>query len=147
MNKTIGLQLVGYGLLLAGLSYLTHYLAPSLARTTLITGLIGGAFCFVWGLMAMLGKRRKVFSMLTLIPVCYVLLGQAIMTWTGQHADLPGQWTTVLVITVLFALSLAMLMRIAYAGAFDGQTATPTTDRGAKTTTTGKPAVNANKRA
>jgi len=147
MNKTIGLQLVGYSLLLAGLSYLTHHLAPALARPTLITGLVGGALCLVWGLLAVLGKRGKAFSLLTLIPVCYILLGQAIMTWREYHANLPGQRTAVLVITVLFVLSLTMLMRIAYAGAFDGPTAPPPTAREANPTTTGKPATNASKRA
>ena len=42
MNKTMGLQLIVYGVLLAGLSYLVHRLAPTMARPTLITGLVGG---------------------------------------------------------------------------------------------------------
>jgi hypothetical protein len=43
MNKTIGLLLVIYSLLLAGLSYLVHHLAAGAARPTLIAGLVGGA--------------------------------------------------------------------------------------------------------
>jgi hypothetical protein len=50
MNKTLGLLLVVYSLLLAGLSYLVYHLAPGAAQPTLITGPAGGALCLVWGL-------------------------------------------------------------------------------------------------
>jgi rhodanese-related sulfurtransferase len=44
------------------------------------------------------------------------------MTWPGGSQKAPGQRTAAIVITVLFALSAAMLMRIAYAGAtLEGQ--------------------------
>ena len=55
MNKSIGIQLIVYSLLLSGLSYLTHHLAPSIARPTLIAGFVGGALCFIWGVRAVLG--------------------------------------------------------------------------------------------
>lgn len=123
MNKTIGLQLAVYSLLLVGLSFLTHQLAPTLARTTLITGMVGGVFCLVWALCAVFGKKGKALPILTLIPICYVFLGQAVMVWTGQ--DVVGRRSAAIVISVLFVLSIAMLMRIAYAGMSVGQPATP----------------------
>ena len=56
-----------------------------------------------------------------------------------------GRRTAAVVITVLLVLSIAMLMRIAYAGVvFDGQPASPTKDGGAKSQTTGKPAGQSN---
>jgi hypothetical protein len=145
MNKTIGLQLIVYSLLLAGLSYLVHHLAPALARPTLITGLAGGALCLVWGLWAVAGNRGKALPILTLIPVNFVLLSQVVTVWSGGGERIQGRGTAAAVITVLFALSIAMLMRIAYAGAvFDGRSASPTKDGGAKPQTTGKPAAQAN---
>lgn len=59
MNKTIGLQLAVFSLLLAGLSYVVYHLAPAVTRPTLIAGLVGGALCLVWAAMALAGKRGK----------------------------------------------------------------------------------------
>ena len=124
MNKTIGLQLIIFSLLLVGCSYLVHHFAPTLARPTLITGLVGGACCLVWGLRALGGSRGKTLSILTLIPISFALLAQTAMTWAGGSQEVPGRRLAAVVITALFALSMVMLMRIAYAGVvFDGQPA------------------------
>jgi hypothetical protein len=113
MNKTIGLLLVVYSLLLAGLSYLVHHLAPEVARPTLITGLVGGALCLVWGLRALAGSGGKALPILTLIPVNFALLTQTFMGWSGGSG---GLQTVAVVITLLLALSLGMLVRIAWSG-------------------------------
>ena len=127
MNRTIGLQLIVYSLLLVGFSYLVHHLAPALAHSTLITGLVGGVFCLVWGLRALGGSRGKALSILTLIPISFVMLAQTAMTWGGGSQEVPGRRAAAVVITILFALSMGMLMRIAYAGAlFDMQPANQT---------------------
>ena len=142
MNKTIGFQLVVYSLLLAGLSYLTHHLAPALARPTLIAGLVGGVLCLVWGLRALAGGRGQALPILTLIPVSFVMLSQTVITWGGGSQEVPGRQTAAVVITLLLVLSLGMLMRIAYAGLlFDVQPTSPTRDGVAKPQTTGKPAA------
>lgn len=116
MNKNIGLQLVVYSLLLAGLGYLTHRLAPALGQPTLITGLAGGALCLVWGLRAVAGSRGKALPLLTLIPVSFVLLSQMVTGWLGGGEALSGRRAAASVITIAFVMSMAMLMRIAYAG-------------------------------
>ncbi|MBI4325808.1 MAG: hypothetical protein HY674_11160 [Chloroflexi bacterium] len=145
MNKTIGLQLVVYSLLLAGLSVLTHHLAPALAQPTLIAGLAGAALCLVWGLRAVAGSRGKALPILTLIPVNFVLLSQTVLGWSGGSEGMQGRRTAAVVITFLFVLSIGMLMRIAYAGAvFDGQPASSTKEGRAKSQTTGKPAAQTN---
>jgi hypothetical protein len=128
-----------YGFLLAGLSYLTHYLAPALAKPTLITGLAGGALCLVWGVRAMQGSRGKAWAILTLIPVTFVMLSQAVLTWGGGTQQVPGRRMAAVVITVLCVFSVWMLMRIAYAGmVFDEQPGSPANAAGAKPQTTGK---------
>lgn len=133
MNKTVGLQLVSYSLLLAGLSFLTHHLSPGLARPTLIAGLVGGSLCLGWGLWVVAGGRGKALPILTLIPINFVMLSQAVMTWTARSQDVPGQRLAAATMTVLFALSMAMVARITHAGVtFDGPPASPGKDGGAK---------------
>lgn len=145
MNKNLGFQLVVYSLLLAGLSFLTHYLAPELARPTLIAGLAGGALCLIWGLRAVAGSRGKMLPGLTLMPIAFVMLSQTVITWAGGGQDVPGRRPAAAVITVLVVLSVGMLMRIAYAGCvMDVQAARRMGNGGDKSQTTGKPAAQAN---
>lgn len=145
MNKSIGFQLVVYSLLLAGLGYLTHHLAPSVARPTLVAGLAGGALCLLWGVRAIAGSRGKALPLLTLIPICFVMLSQTVMNWGGGQ-EVPGQRSALPVIAILLALSMGMLVRIAYAGVvLSGQPGSPAKDGGAKPPTSGKPEPNASK--
>ncbi len=116
MNKSIGLQLLIYSLLLAGFSYLAYHLAPALARTTLITGVVGGALCLLWAVRAMAGSRGKALSILTLVPITFIMVSQTVMAWGGGTQEGAGR-SVAAVITLLLILSIAMLMRIAYAGA------------------------------
>jgi hypothetical protein len=124
MNKSLGSELMIYAVLLAGLGGLVHYLAPAIARPTLVTGLIGGALCLVWGLRAIWRRRGKALVILTLIPVSYVLLSQTVLTWSGRgEADLESRIVPIL-ISIMFMISVAMLIMIAYAGAaVDGRPA------------------------
>lgn len=146
MNKNIGLQLVAYSLLLAGLSYLTHNLAP--APTTLSAGLIGGALCLVWGFRAMAGSPGKAPALLTLIPLNFVLLSQTVIGWGSANEGISGRLAAASATTLLLAITIGMLMRIAYAGVvFDGQPAQQMTDRDQKAQKTGNTASNAVKNA
>jgi hypothetical protein len=129
MNKTIGLQLVIYSLLLAGLSFLTYHLAPVLAQTTLITGLLGGTFCLIWGFRAMGGRGGKVLPIFTLVLVNFFLLSQTFMGWWGGGERVVEGRVAAILITFLFLLSMGTLMRIAYAGMpFDGLPGRPKHD-------------------
>ena len=145
MNKTVGIQLLICGLVLAGLSYLTHHLAPTLAQPTLIAGLAGGALCLIWGVRVVMGNRGKALPILTLAALSYVLLTQMIMVWTGGSSEVPGRRPAAAVITVMFVLCMALLMRVGYAGlVFGGQSASPTKDTAAKAQASGKTATQAN---
>lgn len=137
MNKTIGLLLVVYSLLLASLSYLVHHMALGGSRPTLITGLVGAALCLVWGFRAVAGSGGKALPLLTLIPVNFALLAQTFTSWSGGSGGLQAGRTVAAVTTLLLVLSLGMLLRIAWSGViFD----VPTKDAGAKGATTGKSA-------
>ena len=116
MNKALGVQLVLYSLLLAGFSYVAYRLAPGSAEATLTTSLIGGALCLFWGVWAICGSRRKIWSMLTLVPVAFLLLARTVIGWSGGTTAVPRHEGFATITTLLFLLSLAMLIRIAYAG-------------------------------
>jgi hypothetical protein len=118
MNKTLGLLLVGYSLLLASLSYLVYHLAAAAGRPTLITGLVGGTLCLLWGLRALAGNGGKALPLLTLIPVNFALLPQTFMGWSGESGGLQVGRMVAVVITLLLVLSMGMLVRIAWSGMF-----------------------------
>lgn len=139
MNKKIGVILIGYSLLLAGLSFVVHYSASASAWGTLAAGLAGGVLCLIWGLRAVAGSRGKALPILTLIPVSFVLLGQTFTSWSGgamgrQGAPLKGVLTTLLLV-----LSLGVLVRIAWSGVvFDLPSVNPAKDATGKAQPTGR---------
>jgi hypothetical protein len=133
MNKNIGFELIVYSAVLACLGYVAYHLAPTLARPTLIAGLAGGVLCLVWGLRTVGGSRGKALVILTLIPLSFVLLSQVVTAWLGGGEAAPGRRTAAVVVTVAFAASIGMLIRIAYAGAvFDGEQPGPPSGSRAK---------------
>jgi len=137
MNKTVGLLLIVYSLLLAGLSYFVYQLAPGLTRPTLIGGLAGGALCLVWGVRGIGGGRGKALPVLTLIPVSFVLLSQTFTGWWGGSGGLQAGRTAAAIITLLLVLSVAMLVRIAWSGVvFDVPASGRGKGAGAKSETT-----------
>jgi hypothetical protein len=131
MNKSLGFELVVFSVLLAGLSYLTHHLAPAIARPVLIAGMAGGALSLVWGLLALFGKCGKVLPVLTLLPVCYVMLWQTVVAWIGRTAAGPDNRFVPVTITVALALAVVMLLNIIHAGVTpDGKPLAPVKESG-----------------
>lgn len=116
MNKSLGVELLAYSVLLAGLSYLAHRLSPELARFILWGGLMGGALCLIWGGRAVRGCRGRALPILTLIPVSFLMLSQAVLLWGGGEIEVESRRRVALLSTLLCACSIGMLMRIAYAG-------------------------------
>jgi hypothetical protein len=126
MNKRIALELAFFSFLLIGLSVVTYNLAPEHTRPTLIAGVAGGALCLVWSARTFWGSYGKALPILTLIPVCYTLLGQVVMTWPHEGSTVPKQTSVSIAGISMFLLSIAMLTRIAYAGVFSAEHPTPT---------------------
>ena len=119
-----------YSLLLIGLSVLVQRLAPEAVRTGLMAGLIGGGCCLAWSIAALMGKRGKALAILTLVPVSFVLLSQAVMLWADEAHKAASYRTAALLMTLLFALSVGMLVRIAYAGLGTGPLGSRSLDAG-----------------
>ncbi len=59
MNSKMSAYVTVYGGLLVVLGLITHWIAPEIARTTLITGSASGALCVLWGIRGLLGHRCK----------------------------------------------------------------------------------------
>jgi hypothetical protein len=79
------------------------------------------------------GNRGKALPILTLVPVSFVLLSQAVMSWLERGEAAPGHRSAAAVITLLFVISIGMLMRVAYADSMpDGQPVGPTSDPGGR---------------
>lgn len=116
MNKPVAIQLLCYSLLLVGLGLLANHLAPDPTRPTLFAALAGGILCALWAVWALAGKLRKILPVLTLVPVSFVLLSQMVTIWAEEARKGQGQRRAAIVITFLFVVSIAMLMRVAYAG-------------------------------
>jgi hypothetical protein len=132
MKRTIGLQLAAYGLVLMGLSFLGYHLSPARSQPTLITGLVGGAVCLACGLRAAADKGGKAVTILTLAIVNFFMLSQAVLKWGSTSEGLPGHRIAAALVSLCFFLSLAMLMRVAYAGEFTSpQPANPTNGKNA----------------
>lgn len=87
MNKAIGLQLIGFGVVSIGLGCLVFFMARPLAMPTSIAGLAGGALCLVAGFRAVQGITRKALPLLTLIPLTIVLVAQTVLTWGGGSCE------------------------------------------------------------
>lgn len=109
-------MLLGYSAVLAGLSWVVFHFTPSSGKLTLIVGVAGAALCVWWGARAMAGKARKAQVLLTLAPVAFVLLSQAVTSWGGNAGADEGRRAAALVATLLLVLTVGVLMRVAYFG-------------------------------
>ncbi|HRT07452.1 MAG TPA: hypothetical protein P5233_03585 [Candidatus Paceibacterota bacterium] len=116
MNRGIGWMLLGYSAVLAALSWVVFHFTPSSGKLTLIVGVAGAVLCVLWGARAMVGKARKAGVLLTLAPVAFVLLSQAVTNWGGTVGAGEDRRAAAWVATLLLILTVGVLMRVAYFG-------------------------------
>jgi hypothetical protein len=116
MNSKIALCVTTHGVALIVLALLIHRVAPEMARVTLITGLAGGALCALWGVLGLLGHRRRVGAVLTLIPVSLVLLPQVVSAWMDRGAGKSESLFASALMTVMLVASVGMLAYLLHAG-------------------------------
>jgi len=116
MNRIVAGIVLGYGLVLALLGVSLSLSSPQGAGLAFFTGVIGGVALLWLGALALVGRGRRGFTVLTLIPICLVLLFQAVNGWFGE-GDFAGKPVPVGLITLMFVLSVAALITVAHAGA------------------------------
>jgi 4-hydroxybenzoate polyprenyltransferase len=84
MSFEVAADLVVCGVLPAGLSVLARHVQPDFQRATLLTGLVGGGLCIVWGILGRRGTRGRGGAMVTLAAVACVFVRQAVLSWRSS---------------------------------------------------------------
>jgi len=109
MSKKMAGVIMAYGAVLAALGLAVRSVAPELARITSITGIAGGGLCVLWGLVALAGHKRRVWTVLTLIAVLAVVLSQTVQAWLAS-TDKSGTVAGALLLTLILLLTVGMLL-------------------------------------
>lgn len=109
-NKGVGLVLFVYSILL-GLGMLLN----RADKTLIIFGAGGALLSALYGWTWLVGRGRKVWPILTLVVVGFMLLSRAVHSWFEVGAE--GIRTPIL-LTALLALTVGTIMRVAYSGMF-----------------------------
>jgi len=112
MNSKMALYILTHGVGLIAFALLTHRVTPGIAWVTLITGLAGGGLCALWGVLGLLGHRRRIGALLTLIPVCLVLITQAVSAWMVRSTGKSESLLLPTLITLMLVASVGMLMYV-----------------------------------
>jgi ABC-type Na+ efflux pump permease subunit len=116
MNSKMALYVLTHGVGLIALALFLHRIAPETTHVTQITGLVAGGLCALWGVLGLLGQRRRVGVVLTLIPTCLVMLTQAVNGWMGPPPGKSESGLSATLVTVMFVASLGMLAYVLHAG-------------------------------
>lgn len=111
MSKKMAGIVMAYGIVLAALSLAVRSVAPELAKVTFITGIAGGGLCLLWGLVALAGHKRRVWTILTLVAVFIVMLTQTIQGWVAV-GDKSGTYAGPLLLTLMLLLTLGMFLYV-----------------------------------
>ena len=132
MNSKMSAYVTVYGGLLVVLGLITHWIAPEIARITLITGSAGGALCVLWGIMGLLGHRCKAAEVLTLGVTGYVLLTQVVTNWMGRGNGKADTLLAPILMTAMLLLTLGLLIYLLHgAGTLPDAAAEAQTERDA----------------
>lgn len=116
MNSKMALYVLTHGVGLIALALLVHRTAPETTHVTQFAGLAAGGLCALWGVLGLLGLRRRVGVVLTLIPTCLVLLTQAVNGWMGSGSGKSESLLASALVTVMFVASLGVLAYVLHAG-------------------------------
>lgn len=113
MNRTqLAFEFIAYGVLLAGLGFLTYRLAPNLGSACLVTGLASGGLSLLWGMLLVFGYQRRWWIVLTLAGTLFVLLWQMITLWLQQRGDEPPSKVPAILATLMFAISIGTMLNL-----------------------------------
>ncbi len=108
MSKKMAGIIMAYGVVLAGLGFGIQSVAPELAKTPFLTGLIGGGLCVLWGFMALSGHQRRAGLLLTLAPIALLILSPTLRAWMNSSGTIAGP----LVLTLMLLLTVVMLLYV-----------------------------------
>lgn len=108
---------LAYGVLLPLLGWLARAADPSIAQVAFLTGAVGGPLCLGWGLSGWAGLRRRIWPGLTLALINLVLVTQMVTGWLRPDEPQPGSLSAAILMTLMFLISLALLIGLTHFGA------------------------------
>jgi hypothetical protein len=113
MTKRMAVVIAIYGIILAALSLLIQQTAPAFAPVAVVTGLAGGGFCVLWGIIAFAGHKRRAWTVLTMVVVGFIFLSHVVPAWMDGSSASPG---VRLVLTIMLLMTVGMLMYVLHGG-------------------------------
>jgi hypothetical protein len=114
MQRSLGFELIVYGVLVPALSYLTYYFAPTMGRSAYLVGFTGGVLCFVWGVLALAGFRRVWPALLTLILTAFGALPAAVRLWMIEDPTGGERRVAAVIVTVILVFSIGLIAQISH---------------------------------
>jgi hypothetical protein len=114
MPKYQAVELTVYGTIVAILSWMVYQSAPGMGRNAYLVGFTGGMLSVVWGVLSLLGFRRVWPVLLTLIPVAFVCLAEAVHLWMAEDVPGGGRRLAAALATIVFALTTAVVGHVSY---------------------------------
>lgn len=112
LSWDVAADLVLYGVLLIGLSLTAQHMQQAFPRLALVTGVVGGGLCILWGILGRRGARCDLAAIMTLAAVACVLARQAVQFWvTSTEGGSEGRMVAAMM-TVLAVLCLGVLANL-----------------------------------
>jgi peptidoglycan/LPS O-acetylase OafA/YrhL len=119
MSLEVAADLVVCGVLLAGLSVLARHVQPDFQRATLLTGLVGGGLCVVWGVLGRRGVRCRARAMVTLVAMACLFVRQALLSWNSSVESRSESRMVMALMAMLVVFCAGMLANLVREGKQD----------------------------
>jgi hypothetical protein len=101
---------LAYGVALGTLSFIIQQITPpAVAQVILITGISGGGFCVLWGIVALAGHKRRAWAVITMTTVAFVMLSQVVQAWLSSTDATSTSLTGRLVLTLMLLMTVGVL--------------------------------------
>lgn len=99
--------IMAYGSGLAALGFAMQATAPELAQVPLLTGLVGGGACVLWGVVAWCGYQRRAWIIMTMVAIAFSALSQAVPAWLALATE-NGNFIVALLTTFMLVATVGM---------------------------------------
>jgi len=113
MNADHSLDLLLYGILLAGLNFAAHWVVPGFAGAVMKLLIAGGVSIIALAVLGLRGYRRRSWSIMSLIAVSVLLVIQTGRAWFAVKQDVDGSRPVAGVSFVLLFLAVLEVINIA----------------------------------
>jgi hypothetical protein len=106
----MGIDLIAYGFVMAGLGWATTWLAPGLATPAFITGLSALGAGLFWGVFALCGRHHKKGTIVTLAVISCLALSLGVSAWRLLDEENTETRLTVAVTGLMLFFSICQMI-------------------------------------